>query len=168
MILFKGKTPFLRSGRAAAQCQRPEATTSPTWPVSTVVISNFCARTREHNSAYLSDASITRLRESFHCAVCKRRKASFFLRQSATFLCQFCCSRDRFIVITQPASTTSSCQKRRHTCLKAWRDARRKKMIEKNTTHCSAAVKSVTLDFLGSIMPWISLPLSCHHMRLLM
>ncbi|ESS64075.1 hypothetical protein TcG_05398 [Trypanosoma cruzi] len=96
MILFKGKTPFLRSGRAAAQCQRPEATTSPTWPVSTVVISNFCARTREHNSAYLSDASITRLRESFHCAVCKRRKASFFLRQSATFLCQFCCSRDRF------------------------------------------------------------------------
>ncbi|KAF8284231.1 hypothetical protein TcBrA4_0064170 [Trypanosoma cruzi] len=79
MILFKGKTPFLRSGRAAAECQRPEATTSPTWPVSTVVISNFCARTREHNSVYLSDASITASPGEFSlCRFGKRRKALIF------------------------------------------------------------------------------------------
>ncbi|RNF13771.1 uncharacterized protein Tco025E_06075 [Trypanosoma conorhini] len=96
MILFKGKNPFLRSGGGPAQAQRQETTASPTLPASAAF--GPCLR-RAHgaqNYATLSDAAITRLRANFRCAVCKRRQASFFVRQSATFLCQFCCSRDRF------------------------------------------------------------------------
>ncbi|RNE98422.1 hypothetical protein TraAM80_08821 [Trypanosoma rangeli] len=95
-ILFKGKTPFLRRGCSTAQTQWQEATASRSWPALAAFQPHPGMMRETHNYATLSDAAITHLRANFRCAVCKRRQASFFVRQSATFLCQFCCSRDRF------------------------------------------------------------------------
>ncbi|KEG06503.1 hypothetical protein DQ04_13611010 [Trypanosoma grayi] len=92
-ILYRGKTPLLRNKnmtRAQVQDGTAPATLNITAPSSLVVSAT------DGSSACLSDATIICLRSIVRCAVCKRRQASFFVRQSVMFLCQFCCARDRF------------------------------------------------------------------------
>ncbi|ORC92344.1 uncharacterized protein TM35_000045580 [Trypanosoma theileri] len=114
-ILFRGKTPFLRNSStngsyigntgvggggvgvcaiATIKSQGQERTSSKVSPAAKH--SRLVSNVKEHDLVTLPDAAILYLRANVRCAVCKRRQACFFIRQSVAFLCQFCCARDRF------------------------------------------------------------------------
>ena len=67
VVVAKAKVPFTRHARCAAQ-----------------------------GKVILSDDDIVVLRKIAKCAVCTRRRPTYFLRQTVLFLCEYCCAIDKF------------------------------------------------------------------------
>lgn len=49
----------------------------------------------EEGQAVLPDDDIIGLRRSAKCSVCTRRRATYFVRRTVLFLCEFCCAIDK-------------------------------------------------------------------------